>query len=235
MNELWKVMSQVFKSPVPLVCGEVALYFAISLQPLELPPTDVDPPGWDRRDELWTIDELLGHYQADKREITLFNRGIRHVAGKLQADPEVVKYLVRIHEYAHAVFHIGVDRTTSARLAEAYVKGNPALERDTASALTAAYSSVDTFVHEQIAQLVTILALKGLELKASGCAAKTACTALSQTFEKLMRRQPPQYRLDGLAHLKPDKLRNRLRAFISLTRSGDVRATRRSWDTLMFW
>jgi hypothetical protein len=56
-----------------------------------------------------------------------------------------------------------------------------------------------------------------------------------RAFEALMRRQPEQYRLDKLSHVGNDVLRARLQGFIRLTRSGDVRATRQAWDTVMVW
>jgi hypothetical protein len=57
----------------------------------------------------------------------------------------------------------------------------------------------------------------------------------SKTFEKLMLRQPPQYRIDNLKHLEPKQLKNRLRALIGLIRNTDVRGTRHVWDTVMRW
>ena len=38
----------------------------------------------------------------------------------------VVTQLVRFHEYAHALFHLGVDQQTNAALAQAYLENNPA-------------------------------------------------------------------------------------------------------------
>jgi hypothetical protein len=90
-------------------------------------------------------------------------------------------------------------------------------------------------MHEQIAQLITRLALEELAAKASVEAAKIACAKLSETFEKLVRRQPQQYRIDNLQHLEPKQLRNRVRALIGLIRNGDIRGTRHVWDTVMRW
>jgi hypothetical protein len=129
----------------------------------------------------------------------------------------------------------GVDQSTSAALAKASLDNDPSLERTTASGLTAVYSSVDTYVHEQIAQLITRLVLEELGANASVEGAKIACAKLRKTFEKLMLRQPPQYRIDNLKHLEPKQLKNRLRALIGLVRNADMRGTRHVWDTVMRW
>src|SRR2546429_8856507 len=81
----------------------------------------MNPPGWAHRDELWTIDELLGLYEPHQRMITIFTKGIGHVAGQLGVQTFSVEYLVRVHEYAHAVFHLGVDQSPSASLAKAFL------------------------------------------------------------------------------------------------------------------
>ena len=126
-------------------------------------------------------------------------------------------------------------RRAKRALAKAFLDNDPSLERNTASGLTVVYSSVDTYVHEQIAQIITRLVLEELGAKASVEGAKIACANLSKTFEKLMRRQPPQYRIDNLQHLEATQLQNRLRALIGLIRNGDVRGTRLVWDTVMRW
>jgi hypothetical protein len=234
MTDNLEALVQVIKSPFHLVSAEVALIFALPMQPSKR-SVAIDPPGWAHRHELWTIDELLGLYEPQQRRITIFTKGIEHVAGQLGVPTFSVEYLVRIHEYAHAVFHLGVDHSTSVALAKAFLDNDPSLERTTASGLTAVYSSVDTYVHEQIAQLITRLVLEELGAKASVEAAKITCAKLRETFEKLMRRQPPQYRIDNLQHLEPKQLKKRLRALIVLIRNADVRGTRQVWDTVMRW
>jgi hypothetical protein len=120
-------------------------------------------------------------------------------------------------------------------LAKAFVRWcAPGSDHCPASGLTAVYSSVDT-VHEQIAQLITRLVLDELGAKASVEGAKIACAKLSEAFEKLMLRQPPQYRINNFKHLEPKQLKNRLPALIGLIRNADVRGTRHVWDTVMRW
>ena len=234
MNEWLDTLAHILKLPSQLVSAELSLYFATSMHPSEC-VSDEDPPGWGRRDELWTIDELLGLYEPAKRRITLYTKGIGHVSERLGVSPDTIRYLVRVHEHAHAVFHLGVDQAKSAELAASFLKDDKTLERETVAELSAVFSAVDSYVHEQIAQLITWLVLVSLHEKAGSEPTKEACKRLQETFKKLMQRQPPQYRLDGLQHLDEKQLRSRLRSLIDLVRSGDVRGTERSWNTIMTW
>ena len=122
--------------PYQLVSAWTGLVFATPLQAGEV-ESDDDPPGWDSRDEIWTIDELLGQYDAQARTITIFTKGIAHVAQRMAVSEEQLKSIVRIHEWAHANFHLGVAPDTSAELAKAYLHDNEELLRIAAEDLTA--------------------------------------------------------------------------------------------------
>jgi len=74
--------SQMIKPPHQLVSAETGLVLATALQAGEI-ESDDDPPGWDKREENWTIDELLGQYDARERKITIFTKGIEHAARQL--------------------------------------------------------------------------------------------------------------------------------------------------------
>jgi hypothetical protein len=234
MADVLEVLSQVCQPPFQLVGAAAGLVFATSLSAGER-ATDEDPPDWGKRDEGWTIDGLLGLYDADRREITILTKGIAHAAAQLSTTPERLTYVVRLHEWGHAVFHLGVDQAKSADLAQASLANDPSVERLTARKLTDTYRSVDHHVHEQIAQALCWLALEDLGKKATIAEAKTACGRLSDTFETLMRRQPPAYRLDKLDHLGHEQLQRRVRDVIRLVRDASVRADQETWDTLMSW
>jgi len=232
--EVFEALSQVFRPRAQLVSAAAGLVFASSLSAGER-STDEDPPEWDKRDEGWTIDGLLGLYVAEKREITIFTKGIAHAAAQLGTTPGRLEYVVRLHEWGHAVFHLGVDQGTSFELAKAGLANDPSVERLTAQKLTETYRSVDDHVHEQIAQALTKLALDELSRKATIEDAKAACSRLSDTFEALMRRQPPAYQLDKLGHLGREQLQRRVSDVIGLVRGAKLGADRKTWDTLMSW
>jgi hypothetical protein len=153
--------------------------------------SDADPPQWaDRERERWTIDGLLGLYERQPRQITIFTKGIAYAAGKLDCTADALEYIVRNHEWAHAVFHLGVDGETNTLLTKASLDGNARVKSDTLSALTAGFLAVDSFVHEQIAQALTWLVLRKLHEDASLDDARRVCASLGKTFETLTRRQP---------------------------------------------
>jgi hypothetical protein len=231
---LTEALFQVLKPPFQLVCAQTALVFASSMQPGE-DTTDDEPAGWAERDERWTIDTLLGLYDPQQRQITIFTKGIEYAASQLHVPSDHVKFIVRIHEWAHAVFHLGVDQETSTALAKASLAGNTNLEKDIGAGLTQNYKSVESYVHEQIAQTITSLALQDLRANASADDAQKTCAALRETFTALTARQPPQYRLDHLQHLSFDQLRSRVRALIGLMRFDHIKGEQRIWDTIMPW
>jgi hypothetical protein len=229
-----ETMGQVIKPPFQLVCAATGLVFATSLQPCEI-HSDEDPPGWAKRNDVWTIEELLGLYSSKEKKITIFNKGIEHIAAQLHVKPFYVEHVVRIHEWGHAAFHLGLDRTESMQLVDASLNGDESAALTTSNKLASIYSSVDPHVHEQIAQSITWLALEKLEADASVDGAKKACALLLETFKRLTSRQPPQYRLDQFRNFKPNQLQSRLRSFIELIREGNVRGHQKAWDTIMPW
>jgi hypothetical protein len=120
-------------------------------------------------------------------------------------------------------------------LAKASLRDDEVMLRIAGEDLTGKYRSVDPYVHEQIAQSVTWLALEDLRAQATADKAKESCALLCETFTALTRRQPAAYQLDHLQHLEREHLQSRLRAVIDLIRNGDVRAYRTTWDTIMPW
>jgi len=228
------ILSEVCRPPHELVCAAAELFFPDSPSPTEQ-FSDEEPPHWGNRKEKWTIDGLLGRYDADTTKITIYNKGIEYAATRIGTMPERLKYVVRLHEWSHAVFHLGLDSEMRTELSKASHKGEEVLIRSIANELTETYRSTDDYVHEQIAQAMTKLALVELSKKVTYDESKTICSELSKTFEQLMDRQPRQYRLSKLKHLESQQLRRRVRDFIQLTRAAKLRAEQQTWDTLMAW
>jgi hypothetical protein len=128
-----------------------------------------------------------------------------------------------------------IDQGKSFELAKASLNNDASVERLTAHKLTEIYRSADHHVHEQIAQALTRIALEELSRKATIEDAKAACSKLGDTFQTLMRRQSPAYRLDKLDHLGHEQLQRRVRDVIRLVRDAKLGADRQTWDTLMGW
>lgn len=110
-----EALSQVMKPPYMLVSDQAGLVFPHSLLPDE-EVSDLDPPGWADRDEHWSIDGLLGLYDSKLQKITTFKKGIDFVAEKQNVSADWLMYIVRIHEWGHGVFHLGIDPASARSL-----------------------------------------------------------------------------------------------------------------------
>ncbi len=91
-------------------------------------------------------------------------------------------------------------------------KAEEALQRlremvaDTLRMRTETYNEVARYVHEQIAQGITKIALINLRASATKEQSRNVCDKMIEAFNALMRRQPEEYRLDHVAHLTHEQL-----------------------------
>lgn len=226
--------AQIFRYPLQLVQAATSLVFPSSICPTEK-PTDDEPPDWKRRDERWTIDALLGSYDPSTKHITIFNKGIAHVAQQFGLPGEIVERIVRIHEWGHAIFHLGVDPGMSPALAQAALSNNNDLSQLYEQSVTARYNDVERYVHEQIAQAITLISLQDLASRATIPDAKAACTMLLEAFGTITRHQPREYRLEDLERLDSKQLRRRLRDLVALIKQGKLQGDEKAWQTLLQW
>jgi hypothetical protein len=229
-----EALSQVMKQPYMLVSDQAGLVFPHSMLPDEV-VSDIDPPGWAGRDERWSIDGLLGLYDSKLRKITIFSKGIDFVAEKLNVSADWLNYIVRIHEWGHGVFHLGVDPASARSLTSMDPASDTPLREVVLASATNIYQDVDDFVHEQIAQAITFLALEGLHRGATMEESRRACSSLIEMFNALTSRQAPKYRLDDLSHLETLRLSERLRDMVRLIHSKAVHGDEKTWNTLMGW
>jgi hypothetical protein len=229
-----EALSQVMKPPYILSSDQAGLVFFHSMLPDEA-FSDLDPPGWAGRNDRWSIDGLLGLYDSKLQKITIFSKGIDFVAEKLNVPAEGLKYIVRIHEWGHGVFHLGLDPASAGSLTSVDLASSTPLREVMLASATNIYQDVDDFVHEQIAQAITFLALEGLRRGATMEESRRACSSLIETFTALTSRQARKYRLDDLSHLETLRLGERLRDVVRLIRSKAVQGDEKTWNTLMGW
>jgi hypothetical protein len=209
-----EVLSQVMKPPYMLVCDQAGLVFPHSMLPDEV-TSDLDPAGWAERDERWSIDGLLGLYDSKLQKITIFSKGIDFVTETLNVSAEWLKYIVRIHEWGHGVFHLGTNPASARSLTSVDLSGDTPLMEVVLASATNIYQDVDDFVHEQIAQAITFLALEGLRRDATMEESRRACSSLIEIFSALTSHQAPKYRLDDLSHLESkERLRDRQARYV---------------------
>ena len=197
--------------------------------------SDEEPPEWAMRDERWTIDGLLGCYHANQQRITIFNKGIEVIAPKFGLQPEFLEMIVKVHEYGHSIFHLGMMQPEITSILGMPPQGKEHMVSDTLRMRTETYNEVARYVHEQIAQGITKIALINLRASATKKQSRNVCDKMIEAFNALMRRQPEEYRLDHVAHLTHEQLGKRLHKFIVLTHRGALTPDRGVWDTIMAW
>ena len=159
-----KAFAEIWQPPSQLVTRATGLVFSSYIQPNEL-DTEDDPPEWGKRNDRWTIDGLLGSYDATEQRITIFAKGIEFAAPIVGLSPDSLKIIVRLHEYGHAIFHLGMPHAESMAMVGTTSTGP--YVADTLRILTQTYDGADAYVHEQVAQSVTKIALDDLRAGAT--------------------------------------------------------------------
>jgi hypothetical protein len=94
------------------------IHLSYELPPIFLAYPELEEDGQEReedtpiprdrqrgRPETMSIEELLGCYQADASQITLWVRGIRWFARRLGKDEEMLRAVVLVHELGHWIMH----------------------------------------------------------------------------------------------------------------------------------
>jgi len=124
--------------------------FVISKFPKEVISDETPPKELGERTEIIPIDGYLGLYEPKETKITIFNSSIEDASKLIKCNPEHLKYIVRLHEWSHALVHIGFSK--SKRLA--ILKDDNLWSKELAEA-TKIYTSIEDRLHEHIAQLLT--------------------------------------------------------------------------------
>jgi hypothetical protein len=145
------------------------------------------PPHED--EGLTPIDKLYGRYVPESRLIEIFVNSIRRGAQQFGWEFADLLKIVRIHEYAHAIVHIGIAVQSIEDLLSTFLPGQ--ISTDWGSFTQnrdKAFSAADDESHELLAQAITL-----------GCLSQQAdhpdLQRLIDTFLALEERQPRKYRL----------------------------------------
>lgn len=105
-----EVMAQIMQAPFQIIQREVdhRWTFAIAHCPSETESDDEPPIRLAERGDVIAIDGILGLYNPDAQKITIFRKGINRVSKILDARPADLQFVVRLHEWAHTVLHVGL-------------------------------------------------------------------------------------------------------------------------------
>lgn len=171
------------------------------------------PPGLRRRRlDLLDYEQVLGRYDVETRGITLWTQGIDAVVERLRVAPLLLRRIVRLHESAHAVHHLGYLRASSGHHERSL--------RDEARA-QAVFPLLSDDAREQVAQLATLVALKAQAGSVTQSRALVDVEAAIAAFVGLMRMQSAIYRLsEAVVAMDVSRLSGKLDLILGLLDSG---------------
>jgi hypothetical protein len=226
-SETMEAMAQARRQPHELL-GRVLCYeysFATGHWPHES-MSDADPPARaDAGPEVTPIDGYLGLYDPVEMRIIVFSKGIGEAAALLKRREPDLRYVVRIHEYAHALLHLGLTRQQHHDLLsrpEAVLPGQQALS---------VFRSIDDGVHDILAQLLTFRALRRAFKEATIEQARSAVQSTLGTFGILAKRQPVEYDIEPYMEVPEERVR---KAF-ALLKKGSLPGRSDLWSTVLTW
>jgi hypothetical protein len=149
---LFDIYAQVRRPPFHIIEGAIDNHwtFANGHEPSE-EYSEEDPPLRlsEHPDEI-AIDGLLGLYNPSTQGITIFRRGISRVAEILGASTDDLTQIVQIHEWAHALLHIGIEREDCVSVAR-----DESQWAERIGWMNTWFNGLDPTLHERLAQVLT--------------------------------------------------------------------------------
>lgn len=225
--KLLDIAIQVRRMPFEVIQGAVNydLKFASQGIPSEV-TSKKDPPVslTDRTEEI-VIDGILGRYDPSKKEITIFQKGIKWAAKILKARPDDLLQIVRLHEWAHALLHLGLEEADYKSVLQDDSLLAPQLARQESW-----FNALDPNLHESLAQLLTRESLRLLRDQATIPEAQAALDRVQELFKLLMRYAPSRYRIDKFENTA----KSRILGSIHLLRNGGLVGAD-AWEMVLRW
>lgn len=148
-------------------------------------------PKTPEEDGLHPIDVLYGCYDPRTRSIDIFVDRIRQDASVFGAEADEILEIVRIHEHAHAVVHLGSRADDVHNHLSSFGGSNKTTWSPFLDERTSWFAEFPTDLHEFLAQALTYAALSELSVP-------QRTEKLRRVFDALEAKQPPHYRLSAL-------------------------------------
>jgi hypothetical protein len=222
------ILADVFRIPFQVLekLTKYEYQFVTSKFPTEVLSDDEPPKKLEEKTEIIPIDEYLGLYEPNKTRITIFNKGIKNASNIIKCNPEHLKYIVKLHEWSHALVHIGLreDDRLRALKEDSYWEGR--LKQS-----TQVYESIETKLHEHIAQLLAYYSLNLLHDDAKHDEAKEVISRIIETFRELNKHQPREYVVDDYLEMP----QGRVIESVSLLKKEWLKGVFDAWSTVMKW
>ncbi len=141
------------------------------------------------------IDVLYGRYDADHLLVEIFINRIRADAPRFRCEVSDLLTVVRLHEYAHAIVHTGVDAACVDDQLQTFGPGGTTDWDSFRTRRDEAFFALDSVSHELLAQAMSWACL---------CqeSAQQQFQSLIETFLALEAHQPQRYRLPPRVKLR---------------------------------
>jgi len=223
------ILAEVSKPPYETLSQvlEGKYSFAIGAHPSEVRNNDDPPVQIEKNQDIIPIDSVLGLYDPEDRCITIYQKGIRNIAHILSAKEIDLELIVRLHEWAHAMLHVGLTQEESLRFA----KGQFEDLETFFDVRSHDFKSIDEYVHEVMAQLLTRMAIGQMRRDARNKASLQILERIMVTFIELMRRQPKKYDI----HDYEDVPYSRVTKAFDLLRRNILPGKKDLFHTVMRW
>lgn len=224
---LLEIASQVRQSSYAVIQGAVNYEFVFRIGEFPSEVWSEKNPAVGRRDrgEEIRIDGFLGLYDSSRKEITVFSKGIQRAAELLKASPEDLQQIVLLHEWAHALLHLGIEQTEYRSMML-----NGSLSKQHAAQMDSWFNTLDPDLHETLAQLLVREGLRWLREHATIPKSQASIDRIHDVFTRLMRRSPSRYRIEKFENVR----QNRIVGSIRLLKNGGLVGAD-AWETVLRW
>lgn len=222
------ILSEVTKPPCQILLKLIhyRYQFAIGKTLMES-ETDADPPKRiGPKVDVIPIDEYLGMYDYRKRKITIFKKGIEEASRTIECKPTHLNYVVRLHEWVHALVHIGLSESDRLQVLKDDGYWPECLKR-----ATQIYLAFEDRLHEHLAQLLVYHSLNLLWKDAQHQESKEVIKRIIDTFQVLNKHQPPEYVVDDYLQVPCERVVESLK----LLKIGWLKGIFEAWDTVIRW
>lgn len=199
--------------------------FAVGHSPSEEHSDWVPPICLSDRSDVIAIDGVLGLYDPSTQEITIFSKGISWASKVLDVHPDDLAQIVKIHEWAHALLHLGAEESDHIAILRTESEWAKRI-----AGMNTWFSELDPSLHETLAQLLTREGIRWLRARATIPEAKAVIDRIDAVFRRLMQRAPTAYQIDKYANVSRDRIISSVR----LLKSGGLVGAD-AWETVVSW
>ena len=213
-NNQIEISSDIFDVAYQTIGSVIDRHMSIFGSVGERTEEDALPPALvsaSHRDARLDFETTLGHYDADSREVVIWQKGVDYAAKSIGRSSVSVVRVVKYHEWAHALHHVGLKPDADLTSRAAAALGHQDLR----------FRNTPDDLKEQIAQLTAVVAIRRRKIKARFSASRDALDDILETFFLLMKQQSRKYiQPADVRTCDVDYLERKLRLLLDMADSG---------------